>query len=96
MAVRFVLGKRGTISGAKGLLAGIGDEYDFARQDLHEFIFMAVPMPLAGPRTGRKLQKIDAEIRETAGISQSLANTLARGFMERSRIAGTLVPENRR
>jgi hypothetical protein len=78
----FVTGlEAGTIAGFQDFLAGVGDQYRFARQDIDEFILLEVPMPLAGPGAGWQAQKIDAELGQPRGIAQPAPFACPAGFV---------------
>src|SRR5437773_2378828 len=55
---------------ARGLLAGIGDENQLARDDIDEFGLPLVPVPLRRRAAGRYPQQVDAEIAEAEGVAE--------------------------
>jgi len=43
----------GAVAGPENFLPGVGHQHDFSVEDVDEFIFGRMPMPLAGPASGR-------------------------------------------
>ena len=56
----------------RDLFAGIGDQNHFAGNNIDKLVLLGVPMPLAGPHTRRKPEQIDAELRKTRRIDDSI------------------------
>jgi hypothetical protein len=75
------------IAGPQHPLAAIFDERQFAFEDVHEFVFVRMPVALARPIARRHAREIDPEIREPAGIAQPLPHTFGAGRVELQRIA---------
>src|SRR5215471_4991827 len=82
-------GKRGTISGPQDCLSRVLDECQLAFKDVDEFVFMAVPVPLARPFARWKRHQVDAEDRELPGVAESLAGASGTGFVEGFRVASS-------
>jgi len=80
VAIRHVLWKRRAVICTQCLFARIGDQREFARQDVDELIFAGVPMPLAGPRVRWQAREVDAEIGQSARIAQCLFDACAHSF----------------
>ena len=58
------------VAGDQNLFARFGDENSLTLEHHEEFIFMTVPVTLAGPCAWRKTEQIDSELGETRGLSQ--------------------------
>src|ERR1700688_1769790 len=75
-----------TISGPQCLLAVIRYQHDFSLQHVHEFIFVAVPVALAGPGPRCQTQQIDPELRQAGGLTETSPAAVAAGLIERGRV----------
>lgn len=70
MTVSGSLGKGRALPCTQDRLPFVFDQDDLAGQDKDKLILMAVPVPLAGPVSGRKSRQIDPVIRQTTGITE--------------------------
>lgn len=79
------------VTSHQDLFAAVRDENDLAFEHHQKFIFMTVPVALAGPGARREPEQIDPELSEPSGFAQSPpAPGLARG-VERRRISGSVL-----
>ena len=57
------------VTAPQQLFAGIGYEYDFALEDVHELVLHRVPVSLTRPGARRQLEQIHSKLREPGSIS---------------------------
>src|ERR1700727_190210 len=65
----------GAVAGSENFLPGVGHQHYFAVEDVDEFVFGRMPMPLAGPAAGRQTQEVHPKVREPCRIAQTLASS---------------------
>jgi hypothetical protein len=82
MAVARAFWKRSAIARVQGSLAAIFDEHQLAFKQIHELVFVAVPVALTGPITWRQRHQIHAEIAKATRIAQASTYALSAGFIE--------------
>ena len=87
MAVTGVFWKGRAIAGPQNHLAAIFDQRQFAFEHVDEFVLVRMPVALARPIARRQVHEIDPEIREPAGIAESLPHAFGTGRVELRRIA---------
>src|SRR5688572_11230928 len=78
------------VTAPQQLFAGIGYEYDFALEDVHELVLHGVPVSLARPGARRQPEQIHSKLREPGGIADPTAKSFPAGLIERRRIARAL------
>src|SRR5689334_1753692 len=76
------------IAAPESLFAFVRNEHDFPGKHVDEFVAFDVPVPLAGPSSGRQAQLIDPELRQVGGIAEPLAFPCAAGLIKWRRIRG--------
>jgi hypothetical protein len=82
MAVTRAFRKRSAIARVQNSLAAILDEHQLTFQQIYELVFVAVPVALTGPATGRQGHQIHAEITQATRIAQTPPRTRSTGFIE--------------
>src|SRR5471030_2411220 len=82
VAIGHPLGKGGAVTCAQDLFAPIGDQDQFARQQIDQLVLDAVPMTLAGPGPRRQSDEIDPEIADPGRVAQRLLEPFLRHFMK--------------
>jgi len=70
MAVPIVRLESGCIPCAQNFLTIIGHKNNFSGQYINELFRVAVPMPLAGPRSRRQTQKINTVLGQSRRIAE--------------------------
>jgi hypothetical protein len=71
MAVARTFRECSAIASEQWSFAAIFDEHQFALQKIDELVFVAVPVPLAGPATRRQRHQIHAEISDATRIPKA-------------------------
>lgn len=95
MAIARSLWKSRAVSCAQQGLTVVFYEFQLTLKDVHEFVFMGVPMPLAGPGARWQGHQIDAEIMKSACVAKPAARASGAWKVERSRVARTSARRNR-
>jgi hypothetical protein len=72
-------GETRALARAQDLLAGIGDEDDFALENPDELVFGFVPVPLTRPGARWEMEKIHAELAQPCGVPETLTHAIAAG-----------------
>src|SRR5262249_56367462 len=85
---------RRAISSAEDLLALVGDKRNLAGDHIDEFVFCGMPVPLTRSGTRRKLQQIDAELGEPAGITETPSHAVTGDSIEGLRIGDSTTLES--
>jgi hypothetical protein len=88
MPVRLTRLEAGTVARVQHFLSSIGHQHHFAFDDVDELVVVAVPVPLTGPRTGRKSAQVHSEARESGGGAKAPAFATAAGHVKRLGIHG--------
>ena len=89
VAVAGALGKGCAVSSSKHRLAFVLDKHNLAFQDVHELIFMTVPVPLTRPLSRWQSHQVDAERFDASRIAQPSARSSRAGFVEVRGIPGS-------
>ena len=88
MPVRLTRLEASTIARLEHFLPRIGHQHHFAFDDVDELVVVAVPVPLAGPRTGRKSAQVHSKARESSSGAKAPAFATAARHVKRLGIHG--------
>ena len=80
----------GAVAGAHDLFAGIGDEHEFAFDDIDKFVLVRVPMPLARPDAGIERDDVGAELSKARCVAEAEPTPVLARLVVRRRIARAL------
>jgi hypothetical protein len=88
MSVRLARLEAGACACLEKLFSCIGHQHHFAFEDVDELVVVAVPVPLTGPRAGRKAAQVHPKAGESSGSAEAPALAVLTGHVVRRGVPG--------